>query len=105
LNLPINLPINLEKTNKDFEIFWLDYPRKEAKGAAKKAFEKALKKASMESIMRGVLHCQFNKDPQFIPYPATWLNQERWLDEGTTVDTGYTIPKTNEEVDYKELFK
>lgn len=68
----------------DFEKFWAAYPRKEGKG---KAWESWLKKkppieqvlATLEKYKR----CdQWLKDNgQFIPHPATWLNQERWEDE------------------------
>lgn len=72
--------------NKDemFETFWQTYPRKIGKGAAKAAFEKAIKKASAETILQVAgFYAQKNDLPdlQFIPHPATWLNQERWHDD------------------------
>ncbi len=66
-----------------FDTFWSDYPRKIGKGAARTAFGRALKKATADEIIGGLLkhEIQTMKDAQFIPHPATWLNQERWSDE------------------------
>lgn len=71
----------------DFETFWKEYPRKTGKGAAKRAFEKALQKGvNLESLVSAVRRqkcgSQWTRDGgQYIPHPATWLNQERWEDE------------------------
>ena len=69
-----------------FDTFWRAYPRKTGKGDARKKFAKALTKTSFENIMRALgevkASAQWQKDGgQFIPHPATWLNQERWDDE------------------------
>jgi hypothetical protein len=72
----------IKKTNnQDFEIFWNLYPRKTAKGEALKAWQK--NSAHAEEIIEGVT--KYANDPnlpptQFVPHPATWLNQKRWLD-------------------------
>jgi len=63
-----------------FEQFWLAYPRKCSKGEARRAFLKARKDVSFEEIMKGLRNFQFDHRPKFVPYPASWLNQERWLD-------------------------
>lgn len=64
--------------------FWPECPRKIGKGAARKAFEKACKHTPAEQIIEGMKNfareCA-GKETQFIPHPATWLNQERWDDE------------------------
>jgi hypothetical protein len=67
-------------SRSDFDLFWEAYPRKKGKGATKRALEKATKKAPIEIIMAGLKATKFSDDPQFIPYPATWLNEERWSD-------------------------
>lgn len=78
---------SLDLFDADFETFWKEYPRKTGKGAAKRAFEKALLKgATLESLVSAVRRqkcgSQWTRDGgQFIPHPATWLNQERWEDE------------------------
>lgn len=74
-----------------FEEFWLMYPKKTGKSEAKKAFIKILSKEQniFPSIKEGLLRYTNHAlpaDPQFIPYPATWLNQRRWEDELVTQD-------------------
>lgn len=64
----------------DFEMFWRDYPRKIAKGAAWKAWQTAIKVASAETIIAS-LNRKWPADPAYIPHPATYLNQRRWEDE------------------------
>lgn len=69
---------------KDFEDFYLAYPRKVGKQNAAKAFDQAVKRASVEDIANGLerlMPSWSNKDPQYIPHPATWLNRDGWLDE------------------------
>ena len=85
-NNPPIAPPSRGKAEADFDTFWHEYPKKVGKGAAKKAFEKARKKASIETLVTAVRRqkcgSQWTKDDgQYIPNPATWLNQERWEDE------------------------
>lgn len=66
-----------------FDEFWNVYPRKVSKRAASKAFESALTRASFDDILAGCL--RYAHDPnlppqEFIPYPTTWLNGDRWGD-------------------------
>ena len=72
----------------EFDIFWKTYPKKTGKKAALKAFQKA-RKSGMPSI-DGVVAAieqqqscdQWRRDGgQYIPNPATWLNQGRWDDQ------------------------
>jgi hypothetical protein len=65
----------------DFDRFWAVYPRKVGKGAAEKSWVKALTVASPGEIITAAQRNAWPDDPQFIPNPATWLNQQRWLDE------------------------
>ena len=84
--------IQIKKTNKksrsassaEFDRFWNSYPRKINKAQALKAFNKALTRASTDEICSGLAAYPFASDEQFIPHPATWLNQERWagLEQG-----------------------
>lgn len=78
--------IKEKETKTDFDIFWDEYPRREGKGAARKAFEKAIKKTTIDVILDAIRKqkssAQWTRDNgQYIPHPATWLNQERWDDE------------------------
>jgi len=69
----------------DFESFWLAYPRKVGKGAAKRAYDRALARAGDEpglTILDGLHRVRpFWADPEFIPHPTTWLGRDGWLDE------------------------
>lgn len=66
--------------------FWSMYPRRVGKPAAKKALRAALRKGAVATVIEHGLGAwiEFWKasrtEPGFIPYPATWLNQERWND-------------------------
>lgn len=86
---------------KAFEEFWKAYPRKEGKGAARKSFLKIKKASSLlpcmiESIGKSQKSEQWRKNNgQFIPLPATWLNQCRWEDEGTKVENPIFEKQTN----------
>jgi len=67
-----------------FAEFWELYPRKVAKSPAEKAARKAVKKHGAEVVLAGLrrqLPALRAKDPQYIPHPSTWLNEERWNDE------------------------
>ena len=77
-------PLSRYNARDGFDDFWSAYPRKTVKSAARKAYAKAVKKARHDEIMFGLsrhLPALQAKEQQFIPHPATWLNQERWSDE------------------------
>jgi len=78
---------NKEHMLKCFERFWEEYPKKVGKKVAKEKFLRlSLDEKKFQEIMR-VLRIyretrEWIKDGgQFIPHPATWINQERWNDE------------------------
>ena len=70
-----------------FQQFWTAYPRKAAKGKAEDSWKKihpdeALTQKILASVDAHKKCDQWVKDAgQFIPHPATWLNQRRWEDE------------------------
>lgn len=73
--------------NNLFETFWKSYPRKQGKGACIKIWAK-LKEPddTLKKILAALTwqrtSDQWTKDGgQFIPMPATYLNQARWLDD------------------------
>lgn len=76
-----------------FEKFWSAYPAKVGKDAARKAFDKRKPDDSLLTQMLSAIevqkHCEkWVKDGgQYIPNPATWLNQGRWMD-GAAADGG-----------------
>lgn len=73
-----------------FARFWSAYPRKEKKPAAARAFAKhspdeALLARMLAAIARQARSEQWAKGGgEFIPHPATWLNNRRWEDETVT---------------------
>lgn len=68
-------------TAEAFDRWWEGYPEKTGKGAAKKSFSRALEKTSIDQLIAGLERYKATK-PITRPWcnPATWLNQERWLD-------------------------
>lgn len=69
----------------DFDKWYQAYPRKIARADAEKAYRSALKKADAATLLAAVqafARSMSEKDAKFIPYPASWLNGERWSDEG-----------------------
>lgn len=74
-----------------FENFWSAYPRKVAKPEALKAWIKHKPDAELAAaIVKGLETAKRSKDwlkdeGQFIPHPATWLNNRRWEDEAVEI--------------------
>lgn len=72
-----------------FDRFWSEYPRKEAKQAAKAEFEKLkpteeLLLTMIEAIEKQKQSTQWQESGgQYIPHPRTWLHNKRWEDEVT----------------------
>lgn len=80
-----------------FDHFWSLYPRRVAKRAALKAWEKEMRSGTtpeeiIEGLRRQLAHLSA-KEAQFIPHPATWLNQGRWEDEVTEQPARKAEPK------------
>lgn len=85
---------NVNDNDKWFAEFWSLYPKKLDKKKAKIKFDKICKNERIFKIIIAGLKKQMQSDQwtkdngQFIPYPTTWLNGERWNDEiETTVAT------------------
>lgn len=79
----------------DFEAFWKVYPKKVAKKEAFKAFKKIKTPVSVliEAVEKQKKSDQWTRDHgQYIPYPTTWLNQERWImeDDSTKTDQKFS---------------
>ena len=77
-----------EKYMEDkFSMFWNEYPKKLSKESARKAFFKinlddVLFSNILNALQKHKKLDSWKKDKgQFIPYPATWINQKRWQDE------------------------
>lgn len=70
-----------------FDAFWAAYPKKVGKGSAEKAWAKIKPTDDLLLTMVSAINQQSKSEQWakdggvFIPNPATWLNQQRWLDE------------------------
>ncbi len=71
--------------DQSFDEFWSIYPRHTDKAVSRKAWAIALTKVDSETILvateRFKNQC-LGKDQKYIPHPSTWLNKERWADDG-----------------------
>lgn len=81
----IALPNKLGEYDTDFLKWYELYPKKVGKPKAHQAWKKI--KPNLELKRKMVLavleHCKSRQwqNEDYIPYPATWLNQERWNDK------------------------
>lgn len=85
LDAPV--PLRPSKLDAEFDRWYSEYPRKEAKAAARKAFVKARKTATLEQLAAGLSRYRDavkGADRQFVALPASWLNAGRWEDEYQT---------------------
>lgn len=90
----INTPPTPKGESADFLAFWQTYPKRVGKDAASKAWAKRRNdmpeiKVLLSTLERQKQSDQWRKDGgQFIPNPATWINQGRWADgEDSATDT------------------
>ena len=71
-----------------FDAFWKAYPKRVSKVMARKAWNRIpwIEEHYFEVIeaVEGWKQTDQWQDPQFIPYPATFLNQRRW--EGANLE-------------------
>jgi hypothetical protein len=82
-----NIPpsnINITPPPDRFDEWWEIYPLKKSKGRAKKAWKPAKAKTSEEFLIASLktwVAKNVGTDPKYLPYPATWLNDEKWTDQ------------------------
>ena len=86
INTPPLPPAGGRGSVSGFEDFWNAYPKKTGKKAAEKAWIKARDRPDTPEVLDALeqqkCSAQWRKDGgQFIPNPATWINQGRWQDE------------------------
>ncbi len=77
---------NISIGDSAFEMFWRQYPRKVAKGAARRAHDKALKMTDANTILAGAMRYaaeRAEENPRYTKHPGTWLIGECWNDEPT----------------------
>lgn len=72
-------------SDASFDVFYQAYPKRRARGKAEQAYTKALLGgATSEDLLAGAKRYSAEvrgKEEQFVAFPASWLNQKRWLDE------------------------
>lgn len=78
------------KNETAFDTFWQTYPRRIARTKAQKSWNTNVRKKDIEPLMDGLNQwiTQWRNEgmnTQYIPYPATWLNQKRWQDPPTPI--------------------
>lgn len=78
-----------------FAEFWIAYPKKVGKGAAEAAWKKH--RPDLQTCLAAVAVASRSPDwtkdaGQFIPNPATWLNQRRWEDGATSAPGQAPLP-------------
>lgn len=75
---------SLAQIKKDFNLFWVHWPKKLQKALAIKAWNKLTSDEQNLAIADIRTRPEKDKgwaDKQFIPYPATYLNGKRWQDQ------------------------
>lgn len=78
-----------------FERWYKTYPKKVGRGAAEKAFAKYKPDDQLTDTMIRAVEAQKQSrqwKEGYIPNPATWLNQKRWLDELEEEPLPFTDP-------------
>lgn len=86
----------------EFLTFWKAYPKKVGKDAALKAWKKRNgTRPGIDAIIKAIEEQkrsdQWTRDSgQYIPNPATWINQGRWDDEVETQPKGKWESMTND---------
>lgn len=88
-----------------FNIFWNEYPKRVGKEKAKKAFFKTclddvVFSEMLEALNKFKMTSDWKKEKgQYIPYPASWLNQKRWEDEFNFEIDESKIENNHDEID------
>lgn len=83
-----------------FEKLWKHYPRKTAKGAARRAFDRLMQTKdapAVETLITAVERYKATvSEIRYCAHLSTWLNGERWLDEITTTQQQPVAQKSGE---------
>lgn len=94
-----NTPLTPRWGDDSFDRFWAAYPRKVGKGAAVKSWARIKKPGEVLTTILAALKWQTRSEQwtrdggQYIPHPATYLNQRRWEDEPPApIETQSTNP-------------
>lgn len=79
---PLALVLADQPAPDPFAEFWSLYPRKAGKPAAERAYRKVSGQhpAIMDGLRGWAAYWSARNEPEYVPHPATWLNQHRWND-------------------------
>lgn len=94
----------LASVENKFLEFYSAFPKKVAKGAARKSYKSALSRASPDDILAGAKRyaaLRAGQDAKYTAAPAKWLNDDRWLDEIATKANGTGSHPTWSAVQYE----
>lgn len=92
-----------------FVEFYQAYPRHKARSAAVKAYASARRSGTEPAVIMRALEGAKSEwerkgtSPEFIPHPATWLNQKRWQDEPDKSLNGHRM-NGDGPIDYRDQF-
>lgn len=87
VDVDVDVDVGDRRIDGHFDLFWFAYPKKVGKQAAIKAWKQIKPKEDLLQKMLSAIEWQKQSDQwtknsgQYIPNPATWLNQGRWDDE------------------------
>jgi hypothetical protein len=84
VSLRLDLTLEQHAREANFDDFWTAWPKRVAKIDALKAWDKltpAQRTAAIEALPAHIAAWSERGDPQFIPYPATWIRGQRWEDD------------------------
>jgi hypothetical protein len=75
-----------------FEELWAAYPKKVGKADALRCWARLKPRPQFEDVMKALDTQKASEqwrleNGRFIPNPATWINQGRWMDEGTVIES------------------
>lgn len=93
-----------EKDNETFEEWWALYPKKSSKPKARTKWGNMTitnQKLAMEGLKQQLPYLK-TRSMEYIPYPTTWLNQERWNDPIETLKNGKVKATPSWVEDYKK---
>ena len=90
-----------------FEEWWAFVWMKVGRGQAEKAFRAKVQTADVfEKVMKATKEQAavfLEREPQFRPHPATWLNGRRWLDEPVQAINGARYEQQSSLPDFDDL--
>lgn len=84
---PVITPLPPKTVDHQFQAFWIAYPKKVGKEPARKVWMKLTNQEKLLDTIIPALAWQSSTEQwaknngQYIPNPATYLSQQRWLDE------------------------